>query len=218
MTFPGAEQMARRSESPCNAPSTIRLLKRARLHANLERRTGVAATMASEGILRVAALALVIGLLVAIVLAVRRRVQPGEARLGLWQHLDELRRRILIVAGTALGGTVLALTVRIESRPLPLLGSVPIPMLALYDTLSAQLFRIMAAHLLPAGVQLVVTSPMDGFQAQFDIALAVGVLIALPVLLLQFSRFVGPALNPRERRFLRIALWPAALLFLLAAA
>lgn len=180
----------------------------------------MARAVAVPSVPELAAVAALAALLAAAVLAAgRRRGQdPGEARLGVWEHVAELRRRILVVAATALGGILLALTVRIETRTLPGVGPVPVPIPALYDTLSAQLFRAMARHLVPPGVQLVVTSPMDGFQAQFDVALALGIGLAVPVFLVQFARFVGPALRPKERHFLRLALWPAAALFLLGAA
>ncbi|MEA3203597.1 MAG: sec-independent protein translocase protein TatC, partial [Thermoplasmata archaeon] len=160
----------------------------------------------------VAVLALLLGGVLA-ALRLRRGRGAGEARLGLWQHLEELRRRILAVAGTLLGGTVLALTVRVGAW-----RGWPVPVPALYDTVAAQLFRAMAAHLVPPGVRLVVTSPVDGFQAQFEVALAFGVALTVPVALYQLGRFFGPALRAHERRLLALALLPATALFLLGAA
>src|SRR5439155_18304919 len=92
---------------------------------------------------------------------------------------------------------------------------VPVP--EFYDTAAAQLFRVAATHLVPPGVELVVTTPMDGFAAQFSIALGLGIALAVPVALYQAGRFAGPALRPRERRLLALALVPAMLLFLLGA-
>lgn len=174
--------------------------------------------MAAETALRIAT-SLVLALLLAGVVAAlwlrRRKAHPGagEARLGVWQHVDELRRRILVAAGVLVAGLTLALTTRLAAW-----HGIPYPVPELYDTLSAQLFRAAAAHLVPAGVQLIVTSPIDGFAAQLDVAFGVGAALALPVALYEAARFAGPALRPRERRMLAWALVPAMALFLLGAA
>jgi sec-independent protein translocase protein TatC len=146
-----------------------------------------------------------------------RRRPPTATHGRLLDHVEELRRRILVVAATALAGTLAALTVRVEWRTVAGMR-LPVPIPALYDTLAAQVFRAVARHVVPPGVQLVVTSPVDGFQAQFTVALAVGILVGVPTLLVQFARFVGPALDARERRFLRRSLLPALVLFALGAA
>ncbi|MFA5943341.1 MAG: twin-arginine translocase subunit TatC [Candidatus Thermoplasmatota archaeon] len=168
--------------------------------------------MAAPWVLRVGTLA-VLGLLVlALLLALLRR-GPALERGRLLEHVEELRRRLLIVAGVLVAGTFAALTIRLEDR-----GGWPMPVLGIYDTLASQLFRAASDFLLPSGVQLIVTGPTDGFVAQFSIALGIGIAFAVPVAMDQFARFLAPALRPPERAILAWAVLPAAGLFLLGAA
>lgn len=182
--------------------------------------------MAAETALRIATLAFLGVLLASVVVALRLRRRAerpdaaGEVRLGVLGHVEELRRRLLVIAGFLVAGLGLALTTRLWVWQVDLAGTplgIPLPVPDLYDTLSAQVFRAAARHLVPAGVQLIVTSPMDGFAAQFNIALGLAVAAALPVALFQLGRFVGPALRPSERRMLAWGLVPATLLFVLGA-
>ncbi|HJQ93207.1 MAG TPA: twin-arginine translocase subunit TatC, partial [Candidatus Thermoplasmatota archaeon] len=138
---------------------------------------------------------------------------PGLERGRLLDHVEELRRRLLVVAGVLVAGTLLALTVRLEER-----GGWPVPVLDVYDTVASQLFRAASDALLPADVQLITTSPADGFVAQFSIALGIGIAFAIPVAMDQLARFLAPALRPSERRLLGWAILPAVVLFLLGAA
>jgi sec-independent protein translocase protein TatC len=168
--------------------------------------------MAAPWLLRVGTLAVLALLALATLLALLRRA-PGLERGRLLEHVEELRRRLLVVAGVLVVGTIAALTVRIEER-----GGWPVPVPGLYDTLASQLFRAAAEVLLPAGVQLIVTGPADGFVAQFSIALGIGIALAIPVAMDQLARFLAPALRPAERRLLAWSVLPAVALFLLGAA
>lgn len=151
------------------------------------------------------------GALVAV--RVARRAPAGDGvRMGLLAHVEELRRRLLWVAGTWLAGTLAAFSFRVEPRPW---GFVPVP--ALHDNLAAQAYRALAAHMVPDGVRLVVLRPLDGFSAEFTIAMAIGAALALPVLLAHATAFLAPALSPKERRLARMAILPALALFLLGA-
>lgn len=168
--------------------------------------------MAAAG-LRIVTVAVLLLLLAAAIAALRvRRTSAAPVTQGLWSHVEELRRRVLIVAAVILAGTTLALTVRIETS-----GAWPYPRPTLYSGLAAQLFHAMAEDLVPSGVALVALGPMDGFLAQFSLALGIGILIALPVALDQGARFLSPALHDNERRALRRAIMPCVILFLLGA-
>lgn len=131
-----------------------------------------------------------------------------DAAMDLWSHVEELRRRILWCVAAWLATTMAAFSLRLEERAW---GWLPVP--ALHDNLAAQTYRLLADHLVPDGVRLVVLRPLDGFAAEFTIAMAIGFAVALPVLLVQVGSFLSPALRPRERRALRLALLPALALF-----
>lgn len=166
----------------------------------------------------VLALALAVaGIVVALRLRRRRdaalEASQAAAGAGIWAHVAELRRRLLVAAGTWLAATLIVFSVRFEARPW---GWMPVP--ALHDNLAAQAYRALARHLVPDGVRLVVLRPLDGFSAEFTLAMAIGFAVALPVLLWQAAAFVGPALRPRERRTLRLALLPSLGLFVAGAA
>lgn len=146
---------------------------------------------------------------VVVVLLLRRRRGRTTPAMTWLEHMEELRRRFAVVAGTWLVGTVLAFSVRIERGA----RGWPSIQLEVQDNLAAQVFQLIAAHLVPPGVQLVVTRPIDGFVAQLAIAGAIGFVVALPVLLTQAARYFAPALHENERRALRRAVLPFVLLF-----
>lgn len=143
------------------------------------------------------------------------RSRPGSATgpaMNVWSHVEELRRRILWSLSAWLGATLAVFSFRLERRPW---GWAPVP--ALHDNFAAQVYRAMADHLVPDGVRLIVLRPLDGFSAEFTVALALGFAVSLPVVLLQIGGFLAPALRPRERRTLRWAVLPALALFAIGA-
>ncbi len=161
--------------------------------------------------LRVAAVATLVLLLAAIGVGLAFTRRP-KATMGFLAHIDDLRRRILVSVFALLVGIVIALGVAIDW-----VGPWPVPRFALYDSMASQLFRAVAHDLVPANVRLIVTSPMDGFAAQFTWSVALGALLAMPILLWQIGGFFAPALKPREARWLRLAIVPAVLLFVAGA-
>ncbi|HLA65286.1 MAG TPA: twin-arginine translocase subunit TatC [Candidatus Saccharimonadales bacterium] len=113
-----------------------------------------------------------------------------EATMTLLDHLEELRRRLIIiiiailvaaVAGFVVSGSVLDL---LRSR-------LPVPYQTIYFT-----------------------GPADAFGVQVKIAGFIGIALAMPVILFQVWRFVTPGLTRSERR----VVWPVmiAAIFLFA--
>jgi len=174
----------------------------------------VAAAAATGGFaVRAVFTALLVAGLLGVLLAARRLRRPGTPRKTFLGHVEELRRRLVVVLGASLAGTLVAFSFRIEAwrgfwRPVP----------AVQDNLAAQLFRSVRDDLVPAEVRLVATSPLDGIMAEFTVALLLGVVVALPLALAQAARFLGPALQENERRAVRWALLPALALFAAGAA
>lgn len=136
--------------------------------------------------------------------------RPRHGAMDWRGHVQELRRRILISA-SAVG----ALSLAIFSFRWPAGQAYPEP--ALHDNLASQAFGRVAADLVPAGVQLVVIRPIDGFLAEMTLAIGIAVLLASPLLVGQAAGFVLPALHERERAIIRHLMAPVLLLFLLGA-
>lgn len=109
----------------------------------------------------------------------------GE-KLGLVDHLDELRRRLiyclLAIGAASTGGWYLAPPV---------------------------------LKFLAFGQKLQALGPVDPFMWQLKLAVIIGVVIASPIVILQIWLFVSPGLKPEERRFAFPTIFSAILLFFL---
>ena len=117
---------------------------------------------------------------------------PFEVEMSLFDHLDELRKRIVI--GLA------AITV---------------------TTVGSFFFinQIVSFLQLPAGkVKFIQTAPGEYFFVSFKAAAYVGILLAAPVILYQVVQFILPALTRRERRFVLPVVIASSLLFALGLA
>ena len=103
-----------------------------------------------------------------------------------WDHLAELRTRIIVCAcaiGVGAGGGVF-----------------------LYDWLLTDIFlppycRVLEAQNIDRECGLVITQPLDGFKTRIRMSLYVGFVLSMPVLLWNLWRFITPALDKREKRF-----------------
>jgi len=112
---------------------------------------------------------------------------PG-AVMTLVDHLTELRSRLLrciiaVTVGSAIGFIVAPTIRHWLVQPLP-----------------------------PDHQQLIVLGPGDAFAITLRISIAVGLILAMPVLLYQLWAFVAPGLTPTEKRALRPWI-PLALFF-----
>ena len=116
--------------------------------------------------------------------------------MTLWEHLAELRSRIVkcvlaIVIGSVVGWVIYSQLLDFLLRPL-------------YD--------------LQPDTTLIATSPLDGFAIRIQLSVYVGIAIAMPVLLWQIWRFVTPGLYPKEKKYAVPFVVSALLLFLMGAA
>ncbi|HEX3048173.1 MAG TPA: twin-arginine translocase subunit TatC [Bacillota bacterium] len=104
---------------------------------------------------------------------------------NFWQHLTELRRCLIRIA------------------------------IALFLGFLASLFlcrRLLDLLTAPAG-QLVFLRPAEAFTAQLKAAMINGIFVSFPITLWQLSRFLWPALYPRERKYVYLLLPFSFLLF-----
>lgn len=107
--------------------------------------------------------------------------------MTLVEHLEDLRRAILICLIAWIGATALAFVfnhevIHLLERPL-------------------QLALAHRAHS-PFGNHLIVTSPIEGLTIPFKVAAAAGVVVSFPVVAWQAWTFVAPGLRRRERRLI----------------
>ncbi len=103
-------------------------------------------------------------------------ITKKDSPLTFWEHLEELRGRIVFSLLALLAAA--CLFYRYVGDILPLL-------------------------IKPVG-KVVFTSPTEAFMAHFMLALFGGMFFAMPVILYQLWRFVATALNDREKRYVFI--------------
>jgi sec-independent protein translocase protein TatC len=118
---------------------------------------------------------------------------PSDGRMSFTEHLDELRRRLIICLVAV--GIGFALSYSFAER--------------LFAILMRPLIQAM-----PAGEKLVFTALPEAFFTYFKVALIAGVAFASPVILYQAWCFVAPGLYEKERRALLPVVLASTLFFL----
>ena len=130
-------------------------------------------------------------------------VQARDKELSLIEHLDELRRR-LVVSAIAVAITTAAAF-----------------------AFSTQIIKILlvpaTCMFVPVFVcgeprHLIALSPTENFTTYFRVSLFAGVAFAMPVIVYEIYAYIDPALYPKERRFVRWMGIPVILLFVLGMA
>ncbi len=123
-------------------------------------------------------------------------VADDERRMTIVEHLQELRRVLMVAMGAWLAATILAFVFNgfvlgVILRPLKLI--------------------LRNAHsIVPTAI---FTSPTEGLTVPIKIAALVGLVIAMPVILWQVWTFIAPGLRPPERKFALPFIGSAVLLF-----
>eukprot|EP01026_Neomeris_dumetosa_P057170 TRINITY_DN5254_c0_g1_i3.p1 TRINITY_DN5254_c0_g1~~TRINITY_DN5254_c0_g1_i3.p1 ORF type:complete len:325 (-),score=38.48 TRINITY_DN5254_c0_g1_i3:258-1232(-) len=114
---------------------------------------------------------------------------PEEFKMPIWDHLEELRERVLLAALAAL---VAILTCFIFSKDLVVFLESPV------------------AH---QGVKFLQLSPGEFFFTTFKVAGYAGLLISTPTILYELISYVLPALTKSERKFLGPIFLGSSILF-----
>lgn len=109
--------------------------------------------------------------------------------MTLIEHLEELRRRIIVIAIAVAVAAVAGFF------------------------LADPLIRILRAPLPDEGAQLIQTSVGEAFAVQVQLALVTGLALAMPVILYEAWAFVTPGLTRHERRLVWPLLVAAIVLF-----
>lgn len=123
-----------------------------------------------------------------------------ERRMTVIEHLEELRRVLIISGGAWLVATVVAFIFHG-----PIIGLLERPINSVLES----------NHY--ATSRPIVTSVVDPISIPFKVAAVVGIIIALPVIIWQVWTFVSPGLRPVERRFAAPFIGSALALFSLGA-
>ena len=131
----------------------------------------------------------------------QRRANP-EGRMPLFDHLRELRNRIVkaalaLIAGMIVGFIFFNQAWRVIERPL-----------------CHTMVNGHSGCATPGVNQLILNSPLDPFYLRVKVAFIVGVILSSPVWLYQIWSFIAPGLYAREKRWGRIFLGTAVPLFL----
>ena len=131
----------------------------------------------------------------------RRRPKTGS--MTFWDHMAELRVRLIWCVGAVLLGAIIGLF--------------------LYDWMLETVFlppycNVLDAHHIDRPCTLVITEPLDGFKTRIRVSLYVGLVLAMPCVLWHLWRFVTPALDRREKRYIVPFVVCALLLFFCGAA
>jgi len=117
----------------------------------------------------------------------KKQAENDQGEMGLLEHLDEMRQRLIraiiavligVIAGTFVTPTVLKLLVA------PLGDQVPLAI-----------------------------SPTEAPAVFFKVAIVIGLVIAMPVIMYQLFQFARPGLEPLERRYVLIGAPAASLSF-----
>jgi sec-independent protein translocase protein TatC len=132
-----------------------------------------------------------------------QRRQNPEGRMPLFDHLRELRNRIVkmalaLIAGMAVGFIFFDQAWHVIERPL----------------CSAHIRGYTGCEKLGVN-QLVLNGPLDAFYLRVKVALIVGIILSSPLWLYQLWAFIAPGLYAREKRWGRIFLGTAVPLFLI---
>ncbi len=123
-----------------------------------------------------------------------KQTAPEEgAVMSIFGHLNELRIRITHAAIALLITTIISLVFA--------------------DRLLEFLIRPYATSMPEGAAALQTLRPTEGIETFFRVSLLSGVILAMPILLFEFWRFIKPALSKQEERYVYIFIPSALFLF-----
>ncbi|HTP54176.1 MAG TPA: twin-arginine translocase subunit TatC [Thermoplasmata archaeon] len=121
--------------------------------------------------------------------------------------------RIFLVLGPLFGALLLVklvpLRLTVVGRSIPFAYPWPSP----FYNITAQVFRAMAAWMLPPGVTLLNVGVADSIVVQMEIGLLLAIILGMPWIVHEVGAFLVPALRRNERALLRQIGIPATGLF-----
>jgi sec-independent protein translocase protein TatC len=125
---------------------------------------------------------------------------PELPKMSLLQHLEELRKRIIISVMAVIGG-FLACWWKAD---------------LIYGYMQRPISKALTAHHLDA--QLVYTAPTEPFNIYMKVGLIAGIFVASPIVLYQLWLFIAPGLFRNEKRYVLPFMFSTVALFLIGGA
>lgn len=130
--------------------------------------------------------------------------------------VSEVRHRLVRIAavlaplfGVLLLVKLVPFVLRVDGISVPLAYPYPSP----FYNITAQLFRAMAAWMLPPGITLLNVGVADSVVVQMEIGLLLTLILGMPWIVHEVGAFLVPALRRNERTLLRQIGIPATALF-----
>lgn len=140
------------------------------------------------------------------------------ARMGLFEHLDELRYRLVRAAGALVVGTIIGILFAapaLEFLTQPYCEAVE-ENIIIETTENPELDSTILVN--TRDCRLVSLGPTGAVVAYFRVSLTLGAIIAIPVITYQLLMFILPGLTQKEKRIVFLSLPAITLLFLIGVA
>jgi sec-independent protein translocase protein TatC len=143
----------------------------------------------------------------------RSRRHNPDGTMTLRDHLYELRNRLALAMVALLVGCILGfLWFQWRIGPIPSLGKLMTDPYCALPAGGNGRFEPVKGH-----CQLLQTQPFEAFLIQFKVGLAAGAVLTSPFWLYQIWAFITPGLYDNERKFTRIFVFLASILFMCGA-
>ena len=135
---------------------------------------------------------------------------------GIYAHLAELKTRLIRIVISI--GAIIGFLLSFRAEPFwyngfKLYYPFPDPL----HNLAAQITNHMRMNLVPEGVQLIQTAPGQAFYAQVYVAALVGIVVSMPIIVGELTKFIAPAFSDKEIHSVQKVAIPAILLFIAGA-
>jgi sec-independent protein translocase protein TatC len=109
-----------------------------------------------------------------------------DVKMTIWEHLDELRKRLIRAAIALFAATILCWTMREK----------------IFAWLAHPYEKAWTARHFPGAPEFQTLGPADVFVGYLQLSLVGGVVIAIPVIFYQLWSFIAPGLYAREKRLI----------------
>jgi len=139
----------------------------------------------------------------------------GELK-ALMQHLEELRRRVMVALATLGALFVIVLFVSVEQTEV---AGIPLayPTFDYGHSLTITVYDHLVEKFKPDNVTLMPYQATGGIFLVMKMAFYLAVILSLPVILYEIAAFIAPGLYVREKRLIRRYLIPGTVLFIAGA-